>query len=99
MCVMSLRYPKYEFFISSASLLPVVLDNTLTKLIQEHKHWFIASEPRQYPGEVACFTSLCRKPLSYFTLLFIYFNITMHWKLFNGNKRDTELLREKYFDP
>lgn len=57
-------------FIFGAALLPTSLFSTSTESLQEHKHGFIASKFGQYHGEVACFTSLRRKPFySFISLL------------------------------
>jgi len=41
-------------------------------VMQEHKNFSTASEPRQYPEEVAWSTSLHRNPFSYFSFIYLF---------------------------
>lgn len=74
------------------------LGQYLYRVTQEHMHCSTTSEPGQYPGGVACFTSLQRKPFSSFT--FVFFKRIVHRHLFFlGKKKDLDLLRVEQVVP
>lgn len=94
MCATHLMVFRELVFISHFFPLLSGLESTPKGSLQEQKHCFAASEPRQYHDEVACFTSLRRKPFSSFNLYLFIFNGNVHWHfLFStSGKRDPKCL-------
>lgn len=84
-CIINIDCQSFSF-ISGVASLPVSLDNTLTKSLQEHMHYSTANGLGKCSYGVTCFTSLRRKPFSYFaSILFFSFHFSFFKELCIGN--------------